>query len=147
VLCGATFAALAQVFVRRLVQTEKTPAIVFYFSVTASCLSLLTLPFGWVVPTAPEVGLLICAGLLGGVGQIFLTSSYRLADASVIAPFDYSSMILALIIGYFVFGEMPTLVMLLGAGLIVIAGILIIWRERKLGLERNQQRKVMTPQG
>lgn len=147
VLCGATFAALAQVFVRRLVQTEKTPAIVFYFSVTASCLSLLSLPFGWVMPTASETGLLVCAGLLGGIGQIFLTSSYRHADASVIAPFDYASMLLALLIGYFVFDEVPTLMMLLGAFLIVIAGILIIWRERKLGLERSQQRKVMTPQG
>ena len=56
-------------------------------------------------------------------------------------------MIFALGIGYFVFAEVPTLPMLGGAALIVTAGILIIWRERKLGLERARQRKAMTPQG
>ena len=147
VLTGAAFAALAQVFVRRLVATEKTPAIVFYFSVTATVLSLFTIPFGWVVPSIGAAVLLVFAGIIGGVGQIFLTSSYRHADASVIAPFEYTSMLLALVIGYYFFDEVPTLVMLSGAGLIVVAGIVIIWRERALGLERSQQRKVMTPQG
>ena len=147
VLGSAVFAALAQVFVRKLVMTEKTPAIVFWFSVTASVLSLTTLAFGWVVPTPFEAALLVGAGLLGGVGQIFLTSSYREADASLVAPFDYASMIFALLIGYFVFNEVPTMVMLGGASLVVTAGCLIIWRERKLGLERAKARKAMSPQG
>lgn len=147
VLGGAVFAALAQVFVRKLVQVEKTAAIVFYFSLTATVLSLVTLPFGWVVPTLAEAAILIGAGLLGGVGQILLTSSYREADASLVAPFDYASMIFALLIGYFAFAEVPTGTMLLGAAIVVAAGILIIWRERQLGLERARQRKAMTPQG
>jgi drug/metabolite transporter (DMT)-like permease len=147
VLGGAVFAALAQVFVRKLVQVEATAAIVFYFSLTATALSLVTLPFGWVWPTAWEATLLVGAGLLGGLGQILLTSSYREADASLVAPFDYASMLFALGIGYFIFAEVPTLPMLGGAALIVTAGILIIWRERKLGLERARQRKAMTPQG
>ena len=147
VLGGAVFAALAQVFVRRLVMTEQTSAIVFWFSVTATVMSLATLPFGWVWPTPGEAAILVGAGLLGGMGQILLTSSYREADASLVAPFDYASMIFALGIGYFVFEEVPTWPMLGGAALIVTAGILIIWRERKLGLERARQRKAMTPQG
>jgi drug/metabolite transporter (DMT)-like permease len=147
VLGGAVFAALAQVFVRKLVNTEKTAAIVFYFSLTATLLSLITLPFGWVWPTPGEAGLLVLAGLFGGLGQILLTSSYREADASLVAPFDYASMLFALGIGYFVFSEVPTWTMLGGAALIVTAGILIIWRERQLGLERARQRKAMTPQG
>jgi drug/metabolite transporter (DMT)-like permease len=145
VLASAVFAALAQVFVRKLVMTEKTPAIVFWFSVTASVLALTTLPFGWVWPTVGEAALLVTAGLLGGVGQILLTSSYREADASLVAPFDYASMIFALLIGYFVFAEVPTRTMLLGAGIVIFAGCLIIWRERRLGLERARQRKAMTP--
>ena len=147
VLGGAVFASLAQVFVRRLVNTEPTAAIVFYFSLTATALSLITIPFGWVWPTPGEAAILVAAGLLGGVGQILLTSSYREADASLVAPFDYASMIFALGIGYFVFAEVPTLPMLAGAALIVTAGGLIIWRERQLGLERARQRKAMTPQG
>ncbi len=144
---SAVMAALAHVFVRKLTATEPTSAIVFYFGVTASTLSLLTIPFGWVMPSTYEFAVLIGAGIVGGVGQIFLTSSYRYADASVVAPFEYSSILLAIGIGYFVFAEVPTLVMLLGIALIVVAGVLIIWRERQLGLERAKGRKVMTPQG
>jgi drug/metabolite transporter (DMT)-like permease len=147
VLAGAVFSALAQVFVRKLVLTERTPAIVFWFSVTASVLALVTLPFGWAWPTPGQAALMVGSGILGGIGQIFLTSSYREADASVVAPFDYASMLFALAIGYWVFAEVPTLTMLSGAALIVTAGVLIIWRERRLGIERARQRKAMTPQG
>jgi drug/metabolite transporter (DMT)-like permease len=146
VLVAAVFVALAQVFVRKLVQTETTAAIVFYFSVTATVMSLLTLPWGWTLPPLWVLGMLIGAGVLGGIGQILLTSSYRHADASLIAPFEYSSMLLAIIVGYTVFGEVPGATMLVGAGMIVLAGILIIWRERQLGLERARQRKATSNQ-
>jgi drug/metabolite transporter (DMT)-like permease len=147
VLGGAVFAALAQVFVRKLVDTEATATIVFWFSITATLLSLVTLPFGWVIPAPREAALLVGAGLLGGLGQILLTSSYRHADASVVAPFEYVSMLFALLFGYVFFAEVPTGTMLVGAALVVTAGILIIWRERQLGIERARQRKSMTPQG
>ncbi len=147
VLGGAVFAGLAQVFVRKLVQSERTATVVFWFSVTASGLSLITIPFGWVVPTPWETALLVGCGLLGGLGQILLTSSYREADASLVAPFDYASMLFSILIGYFVFAEVPTATMLIGAAIVVTAGILIILRERKLGKDRAAQRKALTPQG
>ncbi|MGV8986486.1 MAG: DMT family transporter [Cypionkella sp.] len=147
VLGSAMFAALAQVFVRKLVLVESTSSIVFYFSMTATVLSLATIPFGWAWPSPVEYVLLIGSGLLGGIGQILLTASYREADASLIAPFDYASMIFSLAIGFLVFGEVPTQIMLSGAALVVAAGILIIWRERQLGLERAKGRKAMTPSG
>lgn len=147
VLLGAGCAALAQIYIRKLVQTEQTSAIVFYFSLTSSVLSLLTLPFGWVVPGATEALCLVLAGVLGGTAQIFLTSSYRFADASVIAPFDYASMLFAIAIGYVFFDEVPTQQMLSGAALVILAGIVIILRERQLGLRRGRARAVKTPQG
>jgi drug/metabolite transporter (DMT)-like permease len=146
-LMAAVFMALAVIFVRKMVATEKTAAIVFYFSLTTTLLSLLSIPFGWVMPTAREAALLIAAGLLGGFAQILLTTSYRHAETAVIAPFDYTSMLLALAIGYTLFAEVPTEPMLWGAALVVSAGLFIIWRERQLGLERGKARKVMTPQG
>ncbi len=147
VLMSAVCAALAQVFVRKMVATETTSAIVFWFSITATLMSLLTLPWGWVIPAPREAMLLILAGVLGGVGQILLTSSYREADASLIAPFEYSSMLLALGVGYMIFDEIPSMTMLVGAAIIITAGIAIILRERQLGIERARQRKAMTPQG
>ena len=141
VLMGAVLASLAQVFVSKFVATESTAAIVFWFTITSSIMALFTLPWGWVMPSWQVALMLIMAGFLGGIGQIFLTSSYRFADASLVAPFDYTSMILALLIGYFIFDEVPTGTMLIGAGIVILAGVLIIWRERKLGLQRAQQRK------
>ena len=110
-------------------------------------LGLLTLPFGWVMPDAGTLALLITTGILGGIGQIFLTSAYRYGEASLVAPFEYVSMVLSVAIGWYLFGEAATPTMLFGASLVILAGILIIWRERQLGLERNRQRKAMTPQG
>jgi drug/metabolite transporter (DMT)-like permease len=146
-LLGAVCSALAQVTVRKLLGTEATAAIVFYFSLTSTVLSLLTLPFGWAVPVGHEAVLLVSAGLLGGVGQILLTESYRHAETGVIAPFEYASMIFALVFGYALFGEVPTVSMLVGATLIVAAGLLIIWRERRLGTARAAARRAMTPRG
>lgn len=147
ILAATVFRALAQIHIRRLVQTDHTAAIVFYFSATASVLSLLTLPFGWVVPDIKTLLILIGAGLVGGTAQILVTSSYRFAPASMLAPFDYASMLFAVFIGYFWFSEVPTLTMLGGSALVIAGGILIIWRERQLGLERNKARGVATPQG
>lgn len=146
-LLGAVCAALAQVFVRKLVASEATAAIVFYFSVSASILSLVSLPFGWTLPRADQLALLVLAGFLGGLGQILLTESYRHAEVSVIAPFEYASMLTALLLGYLLFDEAPTGSMLLGGALVVAAGLAIIYRERRLGIKRGKSRRVITPQG
>jgi drug/metabolite transporter (DMT)-like permease len=63
-----------------------------------------------------------------------------------VAPFDYASILLALGIGYFVFGEVPTGAMLSGASLVILAGIVIILRERQLGIRRNKARAARTPE-
>lgn len=147
VLISAVFRALAQIHIRRLAQTEQTAAIVFYFSMTTTVLSLFTLPFGWVVPELSTVLMLISAGLIGGVAQIFITSAYRFADAAVIAPFDYASILIAMAIGYVFFGDVPTVQMLIGTVIVILSGLLIIWRERALGLKRGKARPTLTPQG
>lgn len=144
-LMAALFAALAQVFARKLVATETTGSIVFYFSLMSAGLSLLTIPFGWELPTFQAAGLLIMAGFLGGVGQILLTESYRHAEVAVIAPFEYCSIILALLVGYFVFDEYPTGIMMAGVALIITAGIIIIERERRLGIKRTGKARSAVP--
>ncbi|MGR3501901.1 DMT family transporter [Pseudaestuariivita sp.] len=146
-LASAALRSLAQVYIRKLVQSETTSSIVFYFSLTCTLLSLLTVPFGWTVPPLPDTLMLIGAGLIGGVAQIFLTSAYRHATASLIAPFDYASMLFALIIGYAVFAEVPTAPMLIGAAVVISAGVAIIWRERQLGLQRGKARSLKSPHG
>lgn len=146
-LSSALFAALAMVTVRELTATETTGAIVFYFSTSAAAMALLSLPFGWVVPTTTEALILVAAGLFGGVGQVLMTQAYRYAEASVIAPFDYANMIWIVAIAYLVFGDAPSALVMLGSAIVVASGVFVIWRERRLGLleRRAAARKANTP--
>jgi drug/metabolite transporter (DMT)-like permease len=127
---------------RRLVQTETTPAIVFYFSLICAIAGAVTLPFAWYQPTFAELAGLVAGGLLGGLAHIFLTESYRFAPASVVAPFDYTSMIWALLLGFWAFGEVPTALVVVGASIVAAAGLFVIWRERQLGIRRAQEAAV-----
>ena len=97
--------------------------------------------FGWTLPDWHDGLLLVGSGIMGGVGQILLTSSYRHADVSVIAPFDYCSLLSALVIGYFMFGDLPNPVVLSGAAIVIVAGVTVIIRERQLGLKLQAERE------
>ncbi len=147
VLGAAALRGFVQIHIRKMVQSEETAAIVFYFSVTASLLSLLTLPFGWVWPEPQLLFLMIATGFIGAIAQIIVTSSYRFAPASLLAPYDYVSMLFALVIGYVWFDEWPTLVMLAGAALVVSANGIVIWRESRLGLVRGKAKPLTDPKG
>jgi drug/metabolite transporter (DMT)-like permease len=124
---------------RRLTQSETTSSIVFYFSLVTALAGALTLPFAWHSPTGSELVKLIALGVLGGIAHIFLTESYRHATASVLAPFDYSAMLWALLLGYWVFGELPSALVYVGASIVAGAGLYVIWRERELGLQRPRE--------
>ncbi len=146
-LLSALLAAFATILVRRLVDTERTATIVLYFSLTASLLSLATFPFGW-VPLAPvAIALLALSGLFGGMGQILLTESYRHAPVSTIAPFEYTSIVLGIAIGFFYFGEVPQTAMIIGTVIVTAAGLFVIVREHRLGIARKGARRFTTPQG
>ena len=146
-LAGAFCSAVAMIQTRRLTRSEATGAIVFYFSTVTAVISaaLLILAAFWpsgapgadffagqkfVAPSALEFCLLMSIGLLGGAGQILMTHSYRFADASIIAAFDYVSMIWAATLGYAFFSETPSAAVLAGAAVVAGAGVLVLWRER-----------------
>ena len=144
----ATFCrSLVQIQIRELVKTDHTAAIVFWFSMTATLASLLTLPFGWTWPGWDVAGLLVLAGLGGGVAQILVTSSFRFAPASMLAPYDYASMLFAILVGYVWFSEIPTWTMLAGAALVVAGNGVVIWRERQLGRDPGRARSMSGPKG
>ena len=124
---------------RRLTQSETTSSIVFYFSLVTALAGVVTLPFAWHTPTGSELLILVSMGIFGGVAHIFLTESYRHAKASVVAPFDYSSMLWALLLGYWVFGELPSALVYVGGAIVAGAGLFVIWRERALGLQRARE--------
>lgn len=138
-LTGALLAAFAMIFIRTMAGTENPNAIVFWFSVSCTILSLATIPFGWVWPEGWEWALLVGAGLLGGLAQMALTNAFRLAPASVVAPFEYAAMLWALAFGYTLFDETPHPVTLMGAGVIIASGLFILWRERQIHRGRTAE--------
>lgn len=146
-IVAAILGATAMILVRRLIRSEKTPTIVLYFSLTSSVMALFSIPFGWAPLDLGTAALLVLSGLFGGAGQILLTHSYRFADVSTIAPFEYTSILLGIAIGYVLFGEVPTWTMLLGTIIVVAAGIFVIFRERSIGIRRRGARRAMTPHG
>jgi drug/metabolite transporter (DMT)-like permease len=146
-ICGSLTNAGTAIQTRRLAQSESTSSIVFYFSLSCTLAGLATLPFGWVTPSGGELVALISIGVLGGTGHIFLTQSYRYASASLVAPFDYTSMIWALVLGYAMFGETPTSEIVLGSAIIAAAGLFVIWRERQLATMRRRDELPTTSAG
>lgn len=148
---GAICAAFATIQVRRLVNVDPTAAIVFMFMALCTIMSLLSWPLGyvlpigrWVWPSAFDAFLLVTLGILGGLGQMLLTESYKRAETSLIAPFEYFSMIWAVIVGLAVFGDVPGVFVIVGGLIVVASGVFVIWREHILGLERARQRTVTT---
>lgn len=128
--------AMAAIQIRRLHETERSATIVIYFSLFAAAASLVTLPFGWQVPNSSDAFYLLCIGIAGGIGQVFITQALRFSDVSALAPFEYLSLVWAVTIGMTVFGDVPTPAMLVGAVIVVGAGAYVIYRERKLGIPR-----------
>jgi drug/metabolite transporter (DMT)-like permease len=151
-LAAATMGALAATYTRTLTRHEAAATIVVYFSSLTAIIGLATIPLGWLWagamwawPNAIDLVCLIMAGICGGIGQVFMTQSFRFGDASTIAPFDYTSMIWVLFVSVLVFGTWPSVTILIGTAIVIAAGLLVIWRERQLGIERNRSKRAQTP--
>ena len=145
-LISAAVSAVALLQVRSLVTTERSSTIVLWFSLVAAVAGLCTFPFGWSALTTAQALFLIAAGLCGGVAQILMTESYRHASVATVAPFEYTSILFGIVVGYLAFSEVPTFYTIAGGAIVVGSGLFIIWREHRLGLERGTARKVAPPQ-
>jgi len=129
-LMGSLLSAFVVIFIRQMSATERSETIVFYFMSTCAAVSAVTLIWQHASLTGAHAFWLICSGIVGGVGQICMTYSYRYAEPSLLAPFDYVAMVWAAALGYLIFAEIPQPVVMAGAGIVVAAGLFIVWRER-----------------
>ncbi|MEN5018723.1 DMT family transporter [Erwinia sp. Eh17-17] len=137
-LMAAVCIAGASIQIRYLNGIEKPGAIAFWFAITTTLTSLFTLFFGWTVPDGRQLMLLLGCGLLGGITQILLTLSLKYADASLLAPFDYTTLIWSVFIGYLFWDTLPGSATLFGAGLVVTGGAISMYFERR-------HRRAITP--
>lgn len=139
-LGAALFSAVAMTFLRSMSGGEHALTITFYFSLTFTLCAVVTAVQGWPAPTAIQWSLILAAGLFGVLGQLLMTYSYRYAQASTIAPLDYTSLIIAVILGFIIFGEVPHASMWIGAPLVVTSGLIILWREYHLKKQLSRAR-------
>lgn len=123
-LLSAFFEAFLMVHGRKLTQVNSNSAIVLYYAVFAILFSGMTLPFVWIKPTSYDLLILICLGIGGGIGQYLLTEAYRQTQASILAPYIYTSLLWSIGFGYLTLGEIPSTTLLMGAPLIIMAGLL-----------------------
>ncbi len=130
-LVAAVGTAGAMTAIREIGRTEPGPTIVFYFTLAGAVLGLASLPFGWVIPDRATLALLVAAGLVGGVGQLFLTEALRRAPVAVVAPFDYTQLVWASVLGFLVWGETPKFATLVGAAVVAASGLYILYRETR----------------
>ena len=122
------------IFIRKLTLVgEPVYLIAFYFSLCSAVFGLFTLPFGgWIMPTVYDFVLLILIGLFGSIANLLLTKSYQLAEVSLTTPLKYLSLVFAIIFGFYIFNEIPTMYTLSGASLIVVSSAIIFIREHQL---------------
>ena len=114
-------------------QLRGTPdvTLVAWQTLGALLMGLVLLPFGWVTPTWLDAGLLGLLGIVAMAAHLCVTRSLKLAEASVVVPYQYTLIVWALVFGWFVFGDWPTPAMLAGAALIVAAGLALLLLERR----------------
>lgn len=130
-LLGAGCTATSNVQIRFLNGIEKPGAIVFYFSLMTTVIGLMTVFWGWRVPTYFQLLLLAGCGFFGGMAQILVTLSLRYTDASLLAPFDYTTLVWSMIIGYVFLNSLPGPATLIGAVVVAGAGIYTVLSDRR----------------
>ena len=123
---GLSYVAIT---LRQLSTTEPVWLISLFFSIAITFLSFLTLPFGWVMPSFNHFLILSLVGIFGGVSNLWLSQSYKYSEVSLVTPLKYLTLVFAIIFGYFIWDEIPTIKTLIGAILVIVSTLIIFRRE------------------
>ena len=133
-LGSAVVYALLMVTTRAFKNTESTASLMLYPQIGISLTGLLMVNYFWVTPTFFDLALFALAGFFGSIGVLCMTHAFRLAPAATIAPFEYTALLWATLLGYLIWGELPDNITLLGASVVIASGLYILYREtRKTG--------------
>jgi len=123
---GLSYVAIA---IRQLSTTEPVWLIALNFSAAITIVSFFTIPFGWIMPNLNDLILLSFIGIFGGFANLWLSQSYKFSEVSLVTPLKYLALVFAIIFGYFIWNEIPSIKTLAGALLVIISSIIIFRRE------------------
>jgi drug/metabolite transporter (DMT)-like permease len=130
-LANAILFATVTVAVRRMAQTESPQTLTMYQMVVITGFTSLTLPLGFVMPSWIDAGLMILCGVGNAIGQYWWTKALHLAPTSAVTPFSYLSLVWAMMLGFLVWGDVPTLGLMVGSAIVVGSGLALLWREAR----------------
>lgn len=136
-----SFSFAAMMITGRQLRGTPDVTLVFWQTLGALVMGLALLPFGWVTPSLADAALLGLLGIVAMLAHICVTRSLKLAEASVVVPYQYTLIVWALVFGWFVFGDWPTPAMLFGAALIIAAGLALLMLERRAGNAASETAK------
>ncbi len=128
--------AMTVLVIRSLGSTESPYAVAFYYMVSGTLLTALVMPWVWRTPSPDVLAMLVIAGVLGAFGQILMTYALKVAEASVVSPFNYTSILWGMMFDLLVWGMAPGTATLIGATIITSAGLYLLHRE---GLRRKSR--------
>ena len=134
---GMSYVAIS---IRQLSSTEPVWLISLFFSAAITIAGLLTLPFGWIMPSFYDLTLLSMIGFFGGVANLWLSQSYKFSEVSLVTPLKYLALVFAIVFGYLIWGEVPSGKTLIGAILVIASSIIIFRREIALKKEPTPSR-------
>ncbi|MDD9915917.1 MAG: DMT family transporter, partial [Rhodospirillaceae bacterium] len=127
---GSAFAgAMRDVITRRLAARETSNSILVTTTAAVACAGLFTLPFGWTMPTPQDLAIVALGGMITGCGHYCLIETFRHAEAGLVAPFKYSSILWAVGLGFFVWGDWPDIWVMAGTAILIASGLYILRRE------------------
>jgi drug/metabolite transporter (DMT)-like permease len=115
--------------VRGMSATESTETLIMYQMVLLTVLFAPLLLFGFVMPTPFDAAVMLMSGVVNGIGQYLWTRAITLAPTSAVTPFYYFSLVWAMLLGFAVWGDVPTLALLSGSAIVVGSGLFLLWRE------------------
>ena len=123
---GMSYVAIS---IRQLSSTEPVWLISLYFSAVITLAGLFTIPYGWLMPNLKDLILLSFIGIFGGVANLWLSQSYKFSEVSLVTPLKYLALVFAIIFGYLIWDEIPTIKTLIGATLVIVSSVIIFRRE------------------
>ncbi|MBX2804479.1 MAG: DMT family transporter [Hyphomicrobiales bacterium] len=132
VICTATLYALIMISARFIKNSESVWTFMFYMTLFPALFSGLSMPFVWQTPDWQHIPLFIGITITGVAGMILLSQAFRMAPAAVIAPFDYTALLWASLLGWLFWEEIPTIWTYAGAAVIIASGIYIVIRETRI---------------
>jgi drug/metabolite transporter (DMT)-like permease len=119
--------------------TESTETLTIYQMSVITICTMFLLPFGFTPPAWLDLLGLALAGIGNGIAQYWWTRSLSLAPPSAVVPFNYLSLVWATILGFAIWGDVPTPSLLLGSAIVVASGLYILWRETLRSAARRAQ--------